>query len=123
MFFLGGGNLEKLPERQLIKQLFFFFCYKHKMKLKLFIFLYLQKFSNSSLLFCSKNLAVKFPLYWKSAFISLENSCSPCAGGCVSKKGAKLGLSSSGSTQRVQLGFTSQLEMLKGAGSSLLLQG
>lgn len=31
-------------------------------------------------------------------------------------------LSSSGSTQRLQLGFSSQLERLKGAGPSLLLQ-
>lgn len=45
------------------------------------------------------------------------------AGGMCSKERCKIGiLSSSGSTQRVQLGFSSQLETLKGAGPSLLLR-
>lgn len=39
------------------------------------------------------------------------------------KERCKIGIELFWQHQRVQLGFTSQLEMLKGAGSSLLLQG
>lgn len=78
VFFPGGSNLEKLPERQLLKHPLKKKKTKTKPKqdeVKTFLHSseYLHRFSNSSLLFCLKNLVVELHLYWKSAFISPAN--------------------------------------------------